>query len=81
MAHKLSETNSVSTEPISLLAVSQVARRWLCVCLGRKAKAMLDHLCYSVPLLYPSEQEAKVQKVVRLIECDAVSQHQARFSL
>lgn len=41
---------------------------------------MLDLLCYSVPLLYPSEQEAKVQKVSKLIECDAVSQHQAGFS-
>lgn len=52
----------------------------MALCLFGKAKAMLDLLCYSVPLLYPSEQEAKVQKVSKLIECDAVSQHQAGFS-
>lgn len=47
----------------------------MALCLFEKAKAMLDLFCYSVPLLYPSVQEAKVQKVARFIECDAVSYH------
>lgn len=45
----------------------------MALCLFGKAKAMWYLFCYSVPLLYPSVQEAKVQKVMRLIECDAMS--------